>query len=224
MIAVVETNLGDSCLALGRFQHALQYLEQGYGRLEPLELSSRLAECGLRLARLWTKLDNPQQALHYLEKVREAAGKVDHVSALLAYYFRLAEFHNDQLEAQAAHDCLIAALDLAQSQENERMIALCHRQLAKTYVQEGQFEAAVEQLTLAERVANALGLRHEQAACLLIWGEIFRQRGQLDEAQAAWEEAGRLSRRLIPDLNWQAAAAMAELAETADQKEAALAH
>ncbi|MFZ0548768.1 MAG: hypothetical protein WAM60_25180, partial [Candidatus Promineifilaceae bacterium] len=224
MVPVVEMHLGDTCLQLGRFQQALQYLEQAYSKLEQFNQPNRLAECGLRLANLWTRLDKSKQAKRYLDKVKKNALESGHVSALQAYYFRLADLYNKQSETEKALDALTNALHLAQEQKNPKMEAACHRQIAAAYCQQKQLDKATEQLTLAQSSIREMGLRHEHVACLLIWGDIYRQQGLLKKARKALQEADRFSRKLLPDLNWQAAAALAELAEETNNKEKALNH
>lgn len=224
MIPVVQMHLGDTHLQLGRFQQALHQLEQAYSRLESLNLAGRLAECGLRLAHLWTLLGDSTRAFAYLEKVKTHALEAGHASALLAYHFRLAEYHDEQADAQKTLEALSAALDHAQRQQNPHIEAQCRRQLAKTYARQRQLTNAIEQLTLAQSHLNEMELPHEQATCFLIWGDIYHQQGRPQKAAAAWKEAEQISRTLMPDLNWQAAAALAQLTEESGRKAEALDH
>lgn len=224
MIPVVQMHQGETNLLLGRFQQSLQNLEQAYTILETLDSQSRLAECSLRFAQLWTTLDNPQNAQQALAKLKEHAQEADHASALLAYYFISADLFNHQRKSNEAIESLNEALQLAQKQKNPSMLALCRRQLARAYTQQEKLELAIEQLTLAETSIREMGLRHEQAACLLIWGDIYRQQSRRQSAMEAWNEAEELSRDILPDLNWQAAAALAELATEKNKNQEALAH
>ncbi len=224
MIPVLMTGLGDTYLQLGRFQQALQCFEQAYEQLEASENNFRLAECGLRLARFWTQLNDPNQAKGYLKQVKEHALKADYVSALLAYYLRSAELDNHQGNSADALQSLEEALRLAHEQENHNVELLCRRQLAKAYAGQARLEEAIDQLSVAEVGIKEMGLQYEQAACLLIWGDIYRQLGRRGDAKAAWEEAERFSRMILPELNWQAAAALGKQAEENHQKEDALAH
>lgn len=220
--AIAISNLGEAYGQLGRYQDALYHLERAAEQLEPLKIYFRLATCEKYMAVIWSRLGQPQVAHKYLDQAATHYEMADQ-KALLAstYNYRAATFFQ-QDQKQPALEALERSLEIAENFGIRPQAALAKRLLGEALLHGAQSEQALKFLEQALSDFEAMGMTMEQAACLISFGTYYQTISAPELAQAALEEALRLSEQTFPEVDWRAYVELGNLAEARGDIEAAI--
>ncbi len=224
LMGISLMHLGEIYLEMGRYQQALQYLEEAIDTFRKLKAPGRMAETGLRLARCWAFLGRPTESLATLNGVEENATTARQRDVIPYLHLRRAESLFLDKDLPDVIISLKKSISAAEELDDEPGAALAQRVLAESYFEVGQLEEGAKQLAAAEKVFDDIGLTIELAACKIAWGDYYRQSGDVDSARKVWQQAANMGQNLAPDIIWQAEAGLASLAEDAGDDLVALEH
>lgn len=215
---------GAILLKSGRYEPALALLEEGYRRLQTLNVPGRLANCEINLAKTWLDLGQPERAHPYLNQARQHIEEA-HQASLYGYVtVSQAEALIREQNIEAAIELLENGLITIKGYGNQLEIAAVQRRLGEVLCVQNRLDEAETQLRLAEQAFQQMGILFEQAACYLVWGRYYEKRGDSAAAQSAWHKALVISNGIMPDIEWQAQAGLAQLAEQQGNTNQAITH
>ena len=101
----------------------------------------------------------------------------------------LGQVHCIQGRAQRGRFMLRQALSLVERLDDDVGVAQCHLQLARAWLQDGDFDTAAEHAQVSLERYERAGARWFIGDCTNILGEIARLMGKLDEAEALYRMA-----------------------------------
>lgn len=209
---------------LGRYQEALAKLESAERQLRAIGHKQRIAECQLRLAELWLRLNQPDEVLRHLERVQTYFQEVGRATYLGEYFFMMAEALVRQNRGEEAASLLLQALSTLPVDQTRPLAAQLYRYLGEVLERLGGPAGALAHLHKAQANFAEMGMAIEEAACWVAIGRCQARSNRLKEARDSWQKALALSAGALPEINWRVHAEMAAIAETTDGLTGALEH
>jgi tetratricopeptide (TPR) repeat protein len=210
MAALTAMYRAEAAIQLGRQQQALHDVEVAQTSLQMVDNLGRLAECETHLARTWLRLGWPAEAQTFFEWAADHSRQAQPV-LLPAIYIG----HAEALFAQNKVDEAIFLLQKVMSDNQEYgtppETALSQRILGKLLAQTGRITEGVLQLQQAATTFEASGLVMELAATNVALGSAYARLGDTAAAMAAWQSALQHCAGLMPEIEWQACAGLAEV-------------
>ena len=225
MVAVCNIYRGEAYAELGRYQQALQHLEQAYAQLSNLNQPDRLAEAALRLGETWLWLDRPQQALDYLQEAMGHYVRTGHTSFLAELYSLLtaARLRNGDDVTQIIQAAK-AKLGELEPYGVRPYLALMQRFIGEALLACKEPQQALAYLQVAAHSFDEMSMVIEVAECHIPLGHCYMDLSQPQEAQLAWRRALELSEEMLPEIGWRAHDGLALLATAAGNPGSALLH
>ncbi len=213
-VALLATNLGEAYGQLGRYQDALHHLEHATEQLKTIGHSLHLGTCEKYTARVWSQLGQPALAHEHLDKASACYEESKQKALLSSVYNSRAGIYFDQGQATDGITALEKSLEIAEKHGLRPQAALAQRLLGEALVSIGQLEEGREHLEGAISDFREMGMIMENAAALIALGSYHTKRSQPMQAKASLEQALQLSEQVLPEIDWRAHAALAELAES----------
>lgn len=224
MSAVALMYQGETYGDMGRYQQALAMLEEAERQLERVGHAQRSAECRLRMAEVWLRLNQPQEVLHCLDQGQPLFEQAGQYTYLLEYLSLRAEALFRMGRGEEAAALLLQTLETAPLDEIRLMAALLRRYLGQLLKRLQRPSEALAQLEAAQAAFSEMGVSVEAAACEVAIGRCHAQLGDLPRAREAWQRALALSGGALPEIMWRVHGEMATIAVAADEIAAALEH
>ena len=211
--AIVITNLGEAYGLVGRYQDALHHLERASEHLKSLNNFIRLGACEKFTALIWAQLGQPIVALGHLDKAAIYHEEAKQNALLSSIYNYRASILFEQGEHATAIDYLEIALNIAEKYGVQPQAALARRLLGEALSRIGRDDEALNYLEQSKSSFAEMSMTMEHAASLVALGACYVQLSEQRKAQAAYEEALRLSEGAFPEVDWRAHTGLADLAE-----------
>lgn len=224
LLYLAENNQAVVSMRLGRYQDALALLEKTAHYFEHLDIWGRVSQTELTLASLWLELGQPTKAQSCLDNGLAHSELAQQNDLHGEFTITRAAALFKQNKVAAAIHTLEQWLQHLHEPDHLPEIAAIHRWLAEMWCENPDPTQAVYHLQEAESRFNQMGLVMELAVVKLLWGRYYQKMGQTAEARAAWEQALNLSQELMPEINWQAQARLADLAQQTSDPRRALSH
>lgn len=212
MPIVALMDQGETCLQQGRYHEALRRLEKAHDSLQQRDLPHRQAECEWRLAHAWLHLGHSERAHAFLDKATVHYEQAKHLGSLVDVYNRRAEIYLLEHQWDEAIPLLQEVINVALRQGATAQTALSQRLLGETLWAAGRTEEALSYLRESRQYFANEGMVSEEAACELVLGRYYQQKNDERAATTAWRRALALSEGTVPEIEWQAQAALAEIA------------
>lgn len=220
--AVVRANLGEACAAIGRYQDALHYLEGASNELRRLGNFYRLGACEKFIALTWIQLGRPDTALEHLDEAAACHEKANQQALLPSIYLYKANILSNQGNAAGALENLEMALRLAEAHGVHPLAATAHRLLGEVLTRLGRPDEALSHLEQARSEFSRMGILTGEASSWVSLGDFHATRPYSGPARAAYEQALHLGGGISPEVEWQAHAGLAKLAEDGGEPERAI--
>ncbi|MCA9950131.1 MAG: CHAT domain-containing protein [Anaerolineales bacterium] len=215
---------GDAYWQANNYLRALSAYENALRKFEKLQNEWRIAECKVRLSKVWIDLQRPFLAQHYLQEAAvffEDVGQLDWLLIILRYQARIFIQNNEQSKVASAFK---RALETAETIGNPAQIARTKRLFGEALCLIGAKDRVQSEKLLEAAAATftEIGMLVEEAICHVALGYQYHQTTRLDAAQTAWEQALTLSKAALPDIAWRAYGGLGLLAEERQQNRLAL--
>ncbi|MFN3371957.1 MAG: CHAT domain-containing protein [Chloroflexus sp.] len=182
--ALTECNLGNLALAQGRYDQALEYLEQSRRHYAALDLPHESAYADLELAEAYLELNLAAEAsaiLHRVTPIFAQLGMRSEEAWALAHQGQAALLLGDTVTARQHFQ---AARRLFEAEDNAVATALVALFEAKLLYSTQQFAAAAMMAADAEAVFRAAQDHLRRLFAAWLRGEALRAAGNADEAEA----------------------------------------
>jgi CHAT domain-containing protein len=185
--AEIECSIGELALFQGRYDRALDYLEQSRRKYAVLGMAHESATVELELADAYLELNLAPEAAVIYERVIEMFGELGmraEQARALAQAGRAAILLG---QTEKAHQQLAHARDLYAAEENvigQAMVMLLKAQL---HLAEGDTDAAILAAAEAEESFAAVGIWRRLLMARWLRGEAEREQGHAGEARVLFE-------------------------------------
>lgn len=209
---------------MGRYQQALAKLETAERQLKAIGHDERIAECRLRLAELWLRLNQPDEVLLYLEQVQAVFQNTGRVTYLSEYFFLMAEALVRKDRGNEAVSLLRKTLATLSVDQIRPVAAQLHRYLGEVLERLRRRDEALPHLQKAQTSFAEMGMAFEEAACWVAIGRCHAHSGKEHEARDSWQKALARSGGALPEINWRVHAEMIAIADATDGPKNALEH
>ena len=217
MVALSILYQGDAYSQAGDYHRALHCLEKAYRQFQTLKDNGRLADCQTRLTHAWLELGRLGQAALHLDQATTYYVSTRQPAELVAIYILRARLLLKQNDVFGAVDWLRRALAKAEQQDGALLIARSRRLLGGALCAVfPNSDEALHYLKTAEADFNAMGAVIEEATCHLALGHFHLLVGDTASAHASWTTALTLNQGVTPEVEWQAYAGLAKLAQRSD--------
>lgn len=193
-------NRGRFLLDQARYQQALTVLEEAQSELENFDRPELEAYCELQLGLTWLGLENVGQAEALLNSARDKSGLAGRWALQAEVLQTMAHLEQSRGAWPTAYAYLEEARSRAQESADMPVLAATQRLLAEAHRANEDWSAARTLLEQNIALTTEHGLELELASSLAALGEIYEQRNQPGEAQAAWAAAMQHSQGALPAL------------------------
>lgn len=224
MGAVSMMYQGETYGYLGRYQEALAKLEAAEQQLKAFKHEERIAECQLRLAELWLRLNQPDEVLLYLERVQTYLQDLGQSIYLGEFFYLMAEALFRKNQGEEAVSLLKQTLATLPVDEIPPLAAQLYRYLGEVLERLGRRSDALLYLQKAQTSFAEMGMGFEEATCWVAIGRCQARSGNGHEARDSWQKALARSGGALPEINWRVHAEMTGLTESTDDLKDALEH
>ncbi len=182
---------------LGNYPEALEGLKEAYDLLQDVAPGSRSAIGNLiNLGNLYQMMDEPEQALTFLQRAREVSRAAEDPTMEAAALNNLANVHSDNGTWETAQTLFEEALALSRRIHNRAYEIDNLDGLGQVQVALGRFERAVETHAAALDIAREIGDRGGEIDALLNLGRDYLALEQFEQARTLLEEGLRLAAQL----------------------------
>ena len=182
---------------LGNYSDALKSLKQAYDLLQKIAPGTRSTVANLvNLGNLYQDIGDRDQALHFLQRAREASRVAEDLTVEAAVLNNLANVHSDGEMWEVAQSFFEEALALSRRINHKAYEIDNLDGLGQVQVALGRLEHAVETHTAALAIAREIGERGGEVDALLNLGRDYLELGKPDDARRVLSEGLALAEKL----------------------------